>query len=69
MESKELIEEKIQLQNELITNYKFEINEMQKMLDLMHSEKWNEIDFQLSLKHPEEWQSIITKFNFGDFIR
>ena len=68
MTSQELKEEKNQCKKDLIQIYQFEIDQMQKMLNLMNSQKWEQIDFQLSLRHPEQWKSIINKFNFGSCI-
>lgn len=68
MTSEEIKKEKEKTKKDLIQVCEFEIEQMQKMLNLMNTQKWEEVDFQLSLRHPEQWKSIITKFNFGNCI-
>lgn len=68
MTSRELQEEKENCKLDLIDTYEFQIQQMEKILDLMNTQKWNQVDFQLSLKNPQQWKAIITKFNFSDCI-
>lgn len=68
MTSQELQEEKEERKLELLDSYEFEIQQMEKVLHLMNTQKWQQVDFQLSLKNPQEWKAIISKFNFGDCI-
>lgn len=68
MTSQELLEQKIQCKKDLVQICQFEIDQMQKVLNLMNSQKWEQVDFQMTLKHPEQWKSIISKFNFGNCI-
>lgn len=64
MTSDDIALEKEQCISDLISNCEYEISEMQKILDLIKTEKWDEVGLTLTLKNPEEWKNLITKFNF-----